>query len=187
MAGQDLPEFALIMRGYDRQQVDDYVSMLRGYVEELTRRLDEKGRGHGPTRPAEPPTDVVVDPVSVLGDRITAILRAAQDAADGMHQDAQREAEQMLARARTGSRDANALTAAARAQADQITAAARTEAEALLERARSHAEHQATALLEEAQLEAARTREQAHAQAKQALEALREHLTVPDGTSAPLP
>lgn len=187
MAGQDLPEFALIMRGYDRQQVDDYVSTLRGYVDELSRRLDEQGCGQEHVRPDDAPTDVVVDPVSLLGDRVTAILRAGRDAADGMRQDALQEAEQILARAKTGSQDAEALIAAARAVADKILAAARAEAEALLERARSHAEQQATELLQEAEQEAERTREQAHTQATQALQALREHLTVPDGASAPLP
>lgn len=208
MAGQDLPEFALIMRGYDRQQVDDYVATLRGYVDELTIRLE--GQGHGPGTP-----NPTVDPVAELGDRVTGILREAQAAAAGILKDAEQQAEQVLSRARTGSQDVDALTATARQQAEEVKAASRAEAEALLERARDHAEQQATALLAEAQAESeqmlAQARDQAaatlaegqrradelshsieeltqrHLQAQAALQSLRDRLSLPDGVSATAP
>lgn len=212
MAGQELPEFALVMRGYDRQQVDDYVSTLHGYLDEMSARAN----GYDPSRRSEStamgsPEAASGDPVALLGDRLMRVLHEAQDAATAIRREAEQDAERVREQAVAASRDAGRLLPSTQAQAEQVLSAARDDADQLLSRAREHAEAQAAALLEEAQDESDRLRSQAgqqaaaaardgerlveqlraeideltdrRNQAREALRALRNTLTVDDATS----
>ena len=50
MTINERPEFAAAMRGYDRQQVDDYVQVVLQYVEELELRASEAAEAAGRVR-----------------------------------------------------------------------------------------------------------------------------------------
>ena len=50
MSINERPEFAAAMRGYDRQQVDDYVQVVLQYVEELELRASEAAEAAGRVR-----------------------------------------------------------------------------------------------------------------------------------------
>lgn len=168
MADEELPEFALAMRGYDRQQVDDYVRTLRQYLEEMSTRTTNAEQAAGEqARAAADSHGAGRDPYSSLGDRVTGILREAENAASQMRQDAERDAAGLLVEARRSAATSNDTVVRAQAQADQLLSAARDDAQRLLARFRDHAEQQAAALLSEAETEARQVREQALAQAEQ--------------------
>jgi len=138
LAGQELPEFALVMRGYDRQQVDDYVSTLRGYLDEMSARAN----GYDPSRRSEStaigsPEAASGDPVALLGDRLMRVLHEAQDAATAIRREAEQDAERVREQAVAASRDAGRLLPSTQAQAEQVLSAARDDAEQLLSRPES--------------------------------------------------
>ncbi len=107
------PSFGVGVRGYDRRQVDDYVSSLLAQFEqararaavaegELARvgaRLDE------PTLPLDPAQAEAVarasgaDRLAVFGEQVAGILREAHKAAEEIQTGALRNAEQARERA----------------------------------------------------------------------------------------
>ena len=117
MSEDDRPEFAPAVRGYDRQQVDDYVRALRDYVDEAhgrakqaEQRLAEHLRRSAETASradmapmavgqigatssgldaAEVPTR---DAFAAVGDYVAGVLRAAEEAAQARTAQAEREA-----------------------------------------------------------------------------------------------
>lgn len=158
----DLPEFTVVVRGYDRQQVDDYVRTLRDYVDEITTRVRSaentvvEQAASGST-PAESPSATA--DFDALGQHIVAILKAAQDAAEQTLADARTHASSIIERASHVSMESDGTTERVRADADQIRAAARDEAEAMLSRSREHSERTAAELLAQAEAEAGRLRD----------------------------
>ncbi len=102
-----LPEFATVMRGYDRGQVEDYVTRLQEFlydaelratnadrrVSQAQRRMDDLEREL--SRAAE----LAKSPAAAydgLGERIATILRLAAEEADSIRAAARDEADTML-------------------------------------------------------------------------------------------
>jgi len=117
LSEDDRPEFATAVRGYDRQQVDDYVRALRDYVDEahgrakqaeqrlaehLSRSAETNSRVEtapmavGPTGATSGGLDTAAVPArdafAALGDYVAGVLRAAEEAAQARTAQAEREA-----------------------------------------------------------------------------------------------
>jgi cell division septum initiation protein DivIVA len=109
--GGELPQFANVMRGYDRGQVDDYVSRLNDFVEDAERRAERAERALAEAnrrserladelrqaldRSSGPP-----QPHDGLGERLESILRLATEEAEAIQQRARAEAEELTDTAR---------------------------------------------------------------------------------------
>lgn len=156
MSETELPEFAVVVRGYDKQQVDDYVATLRQYLEEMTRRV------HAAEQVSTERSRTLELPAASgalgLGEHVEQIVQAAHQAAERILADASSRAGDTVERANRSSEDGLAVVSGARAEADQITSRARNEASELLSRAREHAEQRAETLLTQTQQEADRLR-----------------------------
>jgi len=117
MSEDDRPEFATAVRGYDRQQVDDYVRALRDYVDEAhgrakqaEQRLAEHVRRSAETDSRADVAPMAVGPTGVtsggldtakvptrdafaaLGDYVAGVLRAAEEAAQARTAQAEQDA-----------------------------------------------------------------------------------------------
>jgi len=129
----ELPEFAPAVRGYDRSQVDDYVAHLLGNVYEAEERARCAEAALAGSATAQPATPTSVD----VGEHIARVLRAAEDSAAQLHNDAERHAQ-------TGRAEAEQLVQRARQhaerQADQVVTAAQNEAAQLVQTAREEAD-----------------------------------------------
>ncbi|HEX6231291.1 MAG TPA: DivIVA domain-containing protein [Actinomycetota bacterium] len=126
-------EFVTIRRGYDPDQVRDYLEQLADQVDRMAAmireaRLEAATATSASTRPR-------VDPYDRLAQRVASVIREADQAAERLRTEAQEETDGMLRDART--------------DADRI----RTDAQARAEEARSQAER----ALREAQEQADRT------------------------------
>jgi hypothetical protein len=130
---RESPQFDLVLRGYDRVEVDQYV---RGLLEEnaALRRDLETGRaaqrnGASAPRPRPSPTsrhyDVDTPAEDSFGFRAEKLLRLAEQEAAEMRTGATRDAESVQAAAR---RRAEEQLRAAEAQAEDIRARASQEA-----------------------------------------------------------
>jgi hypothetical protein len=108
----DLPQFATVMRGYDRGQVDDYVARLNDFVADAEARAQRAERSFADiTRRNERLTDELRqaiergqhqragEPYEGLGERIEHILRLAGEEADAIRQQARSEADEIVAEA----------------------------------------------------------------------------------------
>jgi DivIVA domain-containing protein len=106
----DLPQFATVMRGYDRGQVDDYVARLNDFLADAEQRAQRAERSVADViRRNERLTDELrqaIDrrqtqqagaPYEGLGERIEHMLRLAGEEADGIRQQARHEAEEIVA------------------------------------------------------------------------------------------
>ena len=102
-------EFATIRRGYDPDQVRDYLTAVAAQVENLEKELREmrlKGADAGPAQPAaealkEEPAQPEVDPYEELGKRFAGLIGSADTEAHKILEDAKAEATRMLDEART--------------------------------------------------------------------------------------
>jgi DivIVA domain-containing protein len=108
------PEFRMVVRGYDRDEVDAYVARLRDEI----KRSEENRSPSGAVRRA----------LDQVGDEVSGILQRAHETAaeltagsrkeaEGRLESARREAEQRLAQARI---DAAAITAEAEAKLREL-------------------------------------------------------------------
>jgi len=164
-SNKDEPRFAPALRGYDRQQVDDYVARLRRYADDaynLTAAEAEVARrGHGgrdesrtimpAPGPLNQPVPTASNELDALGDSLSKILLAALKEAGTLRAAAREEAQRITEEARLRGHDEGART-----EATQIVAAAQAEVEQMLARGREQAQQQASQLLE--QVEQARAR-----------------------------
>ncbi|MGZ4618578.1 MAG: FHA domain-containing protein [Frankiaceae bacterium] len=132
MSINERPEFASAVRGYDRQQVDDYVQVLLQYIDELNRRAlsaEEKLQSlarQARREPSQPPPAPAPPPAQPPAERaLHAVLAQVADEARAMMEAARGQAEQVRAVAQT---DAEQAIASARAEADQIMRAAHVQA-----------------------------------------------------------
>ncbi|MGZ6824981.1 MAG: FHA domain-containing protein [Blastococcus sp.] len=103
MSINERPEFAAAMRGYDRQQVDDYVQVVLQYVEELELRASEAAEAAGR-------------------------VRAPHSAPPGAQAEPARARVHALSVAEMARVEADRVVAAAWAEAQQIVQAAKSEA-----------------------------------------------------------
>lgn len=114
MAGgeSDLPQFATVMRGYDRGQVDDYVARLNDFVADAEQRAqraerslaDVVSRNERLTEELRSSVDRRQqvrsgEPYEGLGERIEHMLCLAGEEADTIREQARLEAEQIVTEA----------------------------------------------------------------------------------------
>ena len=131
-------EFASVRRGYDPDQVRDYLAQVAEQVEILERDAREAkliggtpsadeaaGRPSGP-----PPSD---DPYERLSKRLTTLLATADREAEGILAEARSDASRMMNEART---EADRIRVDAQARAEE----ARQQGNELLERAKQEAD-----------------------------------------------
>jgi DivIVA domain-containing protein len=110
----DLPQFASVMRGYDRGQVDDYVARLNDFLGDAEQRanraersvadalrrnerLTEELRQSIERHQREPSSS---EPYEGLGERVETILRLAAEEADALRQRGKSDADEMVEQAR---------------------------------------------------------------------------------------
>jgi DivIVA domain-containing protein len=147
--------FTLTRRGYDRREVDSYLSKLADWLE---------GGGadqiHG---------DTIKHELERIGRRTSKILTAAEEAAQGMQADAEHEARRIKEDARAsvdGIRtSADDYAKRTREEAQAHATKVREGAEAQVRRQRSEAEAHATKVRDEAEGYATRVRSEADAHA----------------------
>jgi cell division septum initiation protein DivIVA len=126
----DTPQFATVMRGYDRLQVDEYVETLTGWLDEATERA----------RHAEGAASGAADEVTALRRRVAEV---EQQLAAGPPRTMDQIAERVTGILNEASRTAEAMRAAAEEEAAHVRRSAanvRSEAEAVREAARQERE-----------------------------------------------
>jgi cell division initiation protein len=129
-------EFASVRRGYDADQVRDYLAQVAEQVEGLESQLREarlqEGTMDGPSGPppGPPPSE---DPYERLSKRLTTLLAAADQEAEGILTEARADAARMLNESRT---EADHIRVDAQARAEE----ARQEGSELLEKAKDESD-----------------------------------------------
>ena len=123
-----VPDFSLTLRGYDRQQVDDYVLRLTRDLQDVHERALAAEQ-----RPASSSGPGSFDD---LGLHVAGVLQHAAQEAERIREEARAETE---AARRTAAHE----EAAAGAQRDALLAEARGRADQLLRRVQAHADRQA--------------------------------------------
>jgi cell division initiation protein len=131
-------EFASVRRGYDPDQVRDYLAQVAEQVENLEQELrDSKlqpasgSKGQGKSDPSGPPPSD--DPYERLSKRLTTLLATADREAEGILGEARADAARMLDEARS---EADRIRVDAQARAEE----ARQQGNELLERAKQEAD-----------------------------------------------
>jgi cell division septum initiation protein DivIVA len=171
--------FEVVMRGYNRRQVHDYMMRTRNQIrdleERLARAIDQAEQGR--LELAEARRRMVETPQNYedLSPRLAQILRLGEEEAAAKRADAEAEAASVRDAAKS---EADRLLASSRETADKILTSAQAEAERRVNEATQAAERmlsQAGADVEE-QLNAARTESEealreAHAEAERVLAA----------------
>lgn len=137
--------FAHAVRGYDRNEVDTFLRELAEWLE--TGGDDVAG------------SELVRAELERVGERTTAILTEAHDAAQGIREDATREVRQQLV-------DANVTADSLRTSAEEYSEKTREEADAYARRTRKDADTHAEQSRTEAEAEAARIRATANDEAE---------------------
>jgi len=126
-------EFASVRRGYDPDQVRDYLAQVAQQVDNLEgqlreARLEEGGTGTPPGGP--PPSE---DPYERLSKRMTTLLATADQEAEGILSEARADAARMVNEART---EADRIRVDAQAHAEEV----RQESNELLEKAKEESD-----------------------------------------------
>lgn len=136
-------QFATVRRGYDPDQVTEYLNQIATQVEALESELREErmqasGRTEAPPAPAAPPVPVAQpvtaeDAYAQLSARFANVLRTADEQAQQLVADARAEAKKIMEEAQA---EADAVRVDAQATAED----ARAKSAAELERAREEAD-----------------------------------------------
>jgi len=124
-------EFVTTRRGYDVEQVRDYLEQLSRQVEQMEGMLRTAKLQAGAAERAQ--TGPRLDPYQQLSERFAEVLRTTDREADRIRREAKDEADRILREART---DADRIRLDAQSRAEQ----AREEAERALREARSQAD-----------------------------------------------
>ncbi|MBI3648313.1 MAG: DivIVA domain-containing protein [Actinobacteria bacterium] len=134
-------EFATIRRGYDPDQVRDYLLQIAVQVETLERALRSSNLEAGATEPVVhvPEPVAAEDPYDRLASRVADVLRAADDRAERIVHDARDEAARTIAEARS---EADRIRVDAQSRAEE----ARNDAGDLLRDAKAEADRVLSAL-----------------------------------------
>lgn len=174
------PDFAVALRGYDRQQVDAHLADLQSQLDAAQERLSAARREN-----AELARRQSTSAPSLAGALFRRLEQEAGDLRQQAAQDAERIRAEAVARARAvqtaAEEQALGLVDEARAEAARLRAEtvdltgereqalrrARVEAEALLRRSADHAHERAEAVVQAAEEEAAALLEQARARARE--------------------
>jgi cell division septum initiation protein DivIVA len=155
-----LPTFATVWRGYDPDQVLEYVTRLRDDVDtkatEVQRLQAELGQRDAASEEAQ-------NQYEGVGARVADLMRTFDQHVEKLHEDAEAEAERIVAEARADAdrirQEAEKSRGEAAAKAERVQVKARTEADRIRLDAQSKAEEvrlQATEALAEAKKESDR-------------------------------
>jgi cell division septum initiation protein DivIVA len=201
LLGDDVPHFDIAMRGYDRRQVEEYVSRAEGEIAEIQAARDA-ALATSADRAAQLASNAAhieslkrqvaktaTDPVSPanVSDRIRDMLQLATDEATQTRRAAEEEADRVLSAAKADAERVRGEAAAAQqrltagatqrsAEADQKLANARTQAVTELENAKA----EIATLVEAAQSERTRLDREAAAARQAADDAAAERRRVAD-------
>jgi DivIVA domain-containing protein len=152
-------EFATIRRGYDPEQVRDYLKQVAAQVETLEGQLREARlemeSAHQPATAAETPAEPqpepqpepapAADPYEQLAGRLSELIRAADGQAKKILTEAQAEATRQMTEARAEAdrvrTDAQSQAEEARQHGDEVLHQAKAEAERVLSTLSSRREH----------------------------------------------
>jgi cell division initiation protein len=130
-------EFASVRRGYDPDQVRDYLAQIAEQVENLEQELRESKLqpASGPRSEREPrsPEPSSGDPYERLSKRLTTLLATADREAEGILDEARADSSRMIDEARS---EADRIRVDAQARAEE----ARQQGNELLERAKQEAD-----------------------------------------------
>ena len=124
-------EFVTTRRGYDPDQVRDYLETLADQVDLMASMIREARLEAEATMRAD--VEPRVDPYEQLARRVTSVIREADDAAERFRIEGRRDAERLMTEARA---DAERIRTETQAAADQ----ARRQAERALHDAREQAD-----------------------------------------------
>ena len=132
-------EFATIRRGYDPDQVRDYLEAVATQVETLERDLkDARMRLEAAASPVPPaPPTPAIDPYERVSQRFAGLIATADREASRLIDDAKTEADRMLDEAKTAADritvDAQARAEEAKAEGTQRLEDAKAEADRILQ------------------------------------------------------
>jgi DivIVA domain-containing protein len=131
-------EFASVRRGYDPEQVRDYLLQVAEQLENLEQEIRDSKlqpatgpKGDAPARPSDPQS--TEDPYERLSKRLTGLLATADKEAEGILGEAKADATRMIDEARS---EADRIRVDAQARAEE----ARQQGNELLERAKQEAD-----------------------------------------------
>ncbi|MEV0974748.1 hypothetical protein [Microtetraspora glauca] len=162
--------FEVVMRGYSRRQVHDYMirtrNQIRDLEERLARTIDQAEQGRLELSEARRRLSEAPQNPDELGERLSQILKLAHEEAAANKEASQSEAHRLVDQAAA---ESDRMVTAAREQADSIRAAAQEEAERRVADATSAAER----LLAQAGSDAEETLGTARAEAEDTLRAAR--------------
>ncbi len=177
------PRFTLSLRGYDKDEVDDYLESLAAHATDADGALDgardrirqlEAEVQRLSARVAELEEVVRHEPphtVRAIGERITLILEEAEaGAADALAQ-AQAQADYIVEEARQEAEILRRQAAAATAEAREVRESAQRVVEEQLERAQSEARSRSAAIVAEAEARARRRQAQIEGWAQEVIAA----------------
>ena len=134
--------FTVTRRGYDRREVDSYLTKLADWLE---------GGGADKVHAGG-----IRDELERIGDKTAKVLTAAQEAADSMLGEARQEARQIT-------EDASAHVRSTRTAADEHAKRVREEAQTIASKASGEAEAEARQIRDGAEAHSARVRQEAAA------------------------
>ncbi|WP_157530403.1 DivIVA domain-containing protein [Microtetraspora niveoalba] len=162
--------FEVVMRGYSRRQVHDYMirtrNQIRDLEERLARTIDQAEQSRAELSEARRRLSEAPQNPDELGERLSQILKLAHEEAAANKEASQSEATRLREQA---ANEADRMIATAREQADSIRAAAQEEAERRVADATSAAER----LLAQAGADAEETLGTARAEAEDTLRSAR--------------
>lgn len=175
------PEFAIVMRGYDRLQVDDYVATqvqslheaqarvaaAEQQLAECRREMDLLRSRMGELESAE---QQVRPALAALGKRVGRILNEAWEAAEAVRAEAAEEVRQVLLEARERAAAIETAADEDRADAARLRDEAASVAEAAVRRANDEAGELVARMIEEAETKTKQAQADADAECRARLE-----------------
>jgi DivIVA domain-containing protein len=157
-------KFPLVRKGYDPGQVDTFLA-------EVAEWLETGGTDHARA-------EVVKGEIERIGERTASILASAEDTAQQLRGDAEREVAQVLERAESESRrvrtEADTYAATTRGEADEYATNTRGEADEYATKTRADADGYARETREAADADAERKRAVADRRATEVIESAEE-------------
>ncbi len=134
-------EFARVRKGYDPDQVRDFLHQVAGWFDDVETDLASARAEHRVRPPRAFDERPPADPYSVLGERVAEVLRTAEQHAELVRTEAEEASQRLLEEAR---QESQRLRHRAQEEADRV----REEAARALEAARVEAERMVAGLSE---------------------------------------
>jgi DivIVA domain-containing protein len=170
--------FDVVLRGYDRRQVDDYLDRVEAALNDADARHAEAAQRltaleaqvvdmHERLADAERRAEGRPEPAPVAGDRIAAMLRLAEEEAAAIRDAAKQDAERLVAEAQLRASQETATRTAELDRREKGIATAADDADAT----RREAQQEAEAIRARAEEDAAATRQKAQEELRQLHEA----------------